>query len=47
MTQEPRSATDLRNVLIVGGGISGLAAAYDLHKAGVKCTLIEENERLS
>ena len=46
MTQEPRSATDLRSVLIVGGGISGLAAAYDMHKSGVSCTIIEENKRL-
>lgn len=46
MTHEHRPATDLRSVLIVGGGISGLAAAYDLHRHGVECTLVEADNRL-
>jgi len=33
-------------VLIVGGGISGLAAAYYLGKAGVRSTIIEKANRL-
>jgi oxygen-dependent protoporphyrinogen oxidase len=33
-------------VVIIGGGISGLAAAYDLAKAGVAHTLIEKQPRL-
>ena len=33
-------------VAIVGGGISGLSAAYYLAKAGVPCTLIEKDARL-
>lgn len=32
--------------LVVGGGISGLAAAYDLMCAGVPVTLVERDERL-
>jgi oxygen-dependent protoporphyrinogen oxidase len=33
-------------VIIVGGGISGLSAAYDLAKAGISHTLIEKQPRL-
>jgi oxygen-dependent protoporphyrinogen oxidase len=33
-------------VIIVGGGIAGLSAAYDLAKAGVAHTLIEKQPRL-
>ncbi len=33
-------------VLIVGGGISGLSAAYYLNKAGVRPTLIEKSAQL-
>lgn len=33
-------------VIIIGGGITGLAAAYDLAKAGVAHTLIEKRTRL-
>src|SRR4051812_48216372 len=32
-------------VLIVGGGPVGLALAIDLGRRGVRCTLIEKNER--
>ena len=32
--------------MIVGGGISGLSAAYDLHRAGVECTVFEKSPRL-
>jgi oxygen-dependent protoporphyrinogen oxidase len=32
-------------VVVVGGGISGLAAAYDLTRAGVDCTVFERNTR--
>lgn len=32
------------DVLIVGGGISGVAAAYELAKAGAKVTLVERGE---
>lgn len=34
------------NVLVVGGGISGLVAAYELGRAGVPVTLIEAGPRL-
>ncbi len=33
-------------VAIVGGGISGLAAAYDLTRAGVDCIVFEKAPRL-
>jgi protoporphyrinogen/coproporphyrinogen III oxidase len=46
MTLQPPPATELRSVLIVGGGISGLTAAYDLRRSGLRCTLIEPNRRL-
>ena len=33
-------------VVIVGGGISGLAAAYDLQRAGIETILFEKEPRL-
>ena len=33
-------------VVIVGGGIAGLSAAYDLTRAGVDCTIFEKKPRL-
>ena len=33
-------------VLVVGGGMSGLVAAYDLGRAGVLVTLVEAGPRL-
>jgi protoporphyrinogen/coproporphyrinogen III oxidase len=33
-------------VIIVGGGISGLSAAYDLHRADVPTTIIEKQPRV-
>src|SRR5689334_13990859 len=33
-------------VVIIGGGISGLSAAYYLSKAGVPCTMLESRPRL-
>ncbi len=33
-------------VVIIGGGISGLSAAYDLKRAGVEYTLFEKRPRL-
>ncbi len=35
-----------RKVVIVGGGITGLSAAYYLNKAGIRATLIERSPRL-
>jgi len=46
MTDQAFPATELRSVLIVGGGISGLAAAYELRNSGLRCTLIEAADRL-
>ena len=49
--QLPRFAPlegDLRtDVLVVGGGLAGLLCAYELTRAGVDCTLIEQNRLLS
>ena len=36
----------MKRIAIVGGGISGLSAAYYLSKAGHDCTLIESPARL-
>lgn len=36
----------MTQVLVVGGGITGLAAALDLAKAGVEVTLVESSDRL-
>jgi len=41
-----RSQNTGARVLIVGAGISGLAAAYDLHRAGVDCTVFERQPRV-
>ena len=35
-----------RKVLIIGGGISGLSAAYYLNRDGIRPTLIEKASRL-
>jgi oxygen-dependent protoporphyrinogen oxidase len=32
--------------VVVGGGISGLSAAYDLERGGVSCTILEKQARL-
>jgi len=37
---------DAHRVVVVGGGISGLSAAYDLTRAGVECTVFEKQPRL-
>ena len=36
----------LKNVVVVGGGVSGLSAAYDLQRGGVSCTILEKQARL-
>ena len=38
--------TPPKRVAVIGGGISGLAAAYELGKHGAECTLIEASDRL-
>jgi oxygen-dependent protoporphyrinogen oxidase len=35
-----------KKVVIVGAGISGLSAAYDLERGGVSCTILEKRGRL-
>lgn len=37
----PRGVGDGRTVVILGAGISGMAAAYELSKAGYRCTILE------
>ena len=44
LPQFPQLEEDLRtDVLIIGGGLAGLLCAWNLTKAGVECTLIEQN----
>jgi oxygen-dependent protoporphyrinogen oxidase len=38
--------TGSKRVVIVGGGISGLTAAYDLKRAGIECVVFEKRPRL-
>lgn len=45
----PRAPADLgsgRSVLVLGGGVAGLVAAYELERAGFGVTLLEARERL-
>ena len=35
-----------RRVVVIGGGISGLSAAYDLTRAGADCTILEKQPRV-
>ena len=44
----PQLATDFgkgKKVIILGGGIAGLVAAYELRKAGFECTILEARNR--
>ena len=44
MPRFPRLEGDLRtDVLIVGGGLAGLLCAWNMTRAGIDCTLIEEH----
>ncbi|MEO0563016.1 MAG: protoporphyrinogen oxidase, partial [Chloroflexota bacterium] len=38
--------TPVRKAVVVGGGVAGLAAAYELQKRGVPYTLLEATDRL-
>ena len=35
-----------KSMIIIGGGIAGMTAAFRLKKAGIKVTLLEKNDRL-
>ncbi|MGH7836510.1 MAG: FAD-dependent oxidoreductase, partial [Candidatus Binataceae bacterium] len=35
---------DARHVIVIGGGISGLACAYRLQQLQIPCTLLESGE---
>ena len=44
MPQFPQLEEDLHtDVLVIGGGLAGLLCAWNLTRAGVECTLIEQN----
>ena len=34
-----------QHVVVIGAGFAGLVCAYELHKAGVKVTLLEARDR--
>jgi oxygen-dependent protoporphyrinogen oxidase len=42
---QDRVSPSLKNVVVIGGGISGLSAAYDLERGGVSCTILEKQAR--
>jgi protoporphyrinogen oxidase len=44
--ENPEQTTKLKSVSIIGGGFCGLAAAYDLAKAGVKVKIFERDKEL-
>lgn len=37
-------ATEMKNVIIIGGGIVGLSAAYYLNRSGCKVTVLDKND---
>ncbi len=46
MTTSSRTTHDAPLVAVIGGGLTGLTAAWELQKAGVPYTLLEASERL-
>jgi hypothetical protein len=46
MTHEPASHEALVEVLVIGAGAAGIAAARTLHDAGVAVTVLEARQRL-
>lgn len=41
----PEGSGEGREILILGAGLAGMAAAYELEKLGYRCTLLEARER--
>lgn len=39
-------ATKIYDVIVVGAGLSGLQAAYDVQKAGLSCLVLEARNRV-
>jgi protoporphyrinogen/coproporphyrinogen III oxidase len=49
MTQNPENSAPRKHIVVIGGGITGLTAAYKLSKAGggtIDVTLLEAGERI-
>jgi monoamine oxidase len=44
--EQPAGSGKGTSVVILGGGIAGLASAYELGKLGYTCTLLEARERI-
>lgn len=42
----PEGAGDGKHILILGAGLAGMAAAYELTKLGYRCTILEARDRV-
>jgi putative flavoprotein involved in K+ transport len=45
-TASGQQATDVLDVLVVGGGQAGLATAYHLRSTGLRCEVLERHSRI-
>ncbi|MDH5681887.1 MAG: FAD-dependent oxidoreductase [Spirochaetota bacterium] len=43
---EPETSTDVKSIMVIGGGITGLSSAIESAEAGYEVTLLEKSDRL-